>query len=400
MIVRNLYTQIRYIALILIMLLSQSLSAKPLQRYLDEMRAIPQSGLLSQRSEGRKNIAIRSKLPLIPASTVKLATAYLALKYWESGYRFKTEFYRKGDTLWIRGKGDPSITSEEIVLMGQFLQDSADLSSIKKIALDHSYIPDVRLDGRGKSQNPYDAGNGALIVNFNTVYVERDDTGLHPGETQTPLTPLARKLSRVNHGRHRFALPGGAAQSAQYFGEVFSQLVFAKQLPISRGKVPASLNPVYIHENSQNLQHVVRVMLKYSNNLIANQLFLLMGATMSELGSLVVSEDNSIAYYQKKLSEDFSWKNFRLVDGAGLSRKNRLSAAQLLNLVDALRPWRDLLPEVADRVQAKTGTMHKISALAGFYEDDHGAWQSFALLINHHDVNFDYRFRLAKALTH
>jgi len=381
-------------------LFSQSLFAKPLQRYLDELRGIPQASLLSQRSEGRKNIAIRSELPLIPASTVKLATAYLALQYWEPGYRFQTEFYREGDTLWIRGKGDPTITSEEIALMGQFLGDTTELASIKNIVLDHSYIPEVRLDGRGKSQNPYDAGNGALIVNFNTIYVERDSAGLHPGEAQTPLTPLAKKLSRVSHGRHRFALPGGAAQSAQYFGEVFSQLVFAKQLPISQAKIPANLNPIYIHENSQNLQHVVRIMLEYSNNLIANQLFLLMGATVNEQGNLIVSGDNSIAYYQNKLSKHFSWENFRLIDGAGLSRKNRLSAAQLLSLVGALRPWRDLLPEVADRVQAKTGTMHKISALAGFYEDDEGVWQSFALLINHHDVNFDYRFRLAKALTH
>ena len=141
---------------------------------------------------------------------MKLLTAYLALDRWGEDHRLSTEFYRSGDTLWVRGLGDPNLTSEELELVALALDKKLDLSGIKKLAVDHSYFPDINLDGRGKSNNPYDAANSAIGVNYNTVYLKRDRRGLYSGEAQTPMTPMAKKLGRWVKGSYRMSLPGGS----------------------------------------------------------------------------------------------------------------------------------------------------------------------------------------------
>ena len=69
------------------------------------------------------------------------------------------------------------------------------LKKIKKIYVDNRYFPQLRLDGRGVSDNPYDAGNAALVVNFNTLFVQINDGVVSSAESQTPITPLAKKLA-------------------------------------------------------------------------------------------------------------------------------------------------------------------------------------------------------------
>ena len=70
----------------------------------------------------------------------------------------------------------------------------------------------------------------------------------------------------------------GRDKAAQYFAEVFSQIVFGKQLPIEISVLPADAEKVYTHKNSKTMARVVEQMLEYSNNYTANQLFLLLGA--------------------------------------------------------------------------------------------------------------------------
>ena len=56
------------------------------------------------------------------------------------------------------------------------------------------------------------------------------------------------------------------------------------------------------------------------------------------------------------------------VDGAGLSRDNRVTARAMLRLLAAFRPHRDLLPRVGQTL-AKTGTLTGVSNLAGYLAD-------------------------------
>ena len=45
-----------------------------------------------------------------------------------------------------------------------------------------------------------------------------------------------------------------------------------------RGKIPSSATHLFTHKNSRTLESVIGSMLVFSNNFIANQLFLKLGA--------------------------------------------------------------------------------------------------------------------------
>ncbi|PQP32719.1 D-alanyl-D-alanine carboxypeptidase, partial [Desulfobacteraceae bacterium SEEP-SAG10] len=70
------------------------------------------------------------------------------------------------------------------------------LKNINDLVLDGSYFKDpVLIPGVASTYEPYDAPNGALCVNFNTVNFRRDKNGAYvSAETQTPLLPFV--LSR------------------------------------------------------------------------------------------------------------------------------------------------------------------------------------------------------------
>jgi len=87
---------------------------------------------------------------------------------------------------------------------------------------------------------------------------------------------------------------------------------------------------------------------------------------------------------------------YRIEDGAGLSRGNRLSARQLLEAVNTFAPYRALLPEQNAQVRAKTGTLRGVSCYAGFVERN-GQWEPFSLLINQ-PVSYNFRRQVANSL--
>ena len=109
---------------------------------------------------------------VVPASVQKYATALAALHYLGSQFRFSTEFYMdQNNELGIRGHGDPFLVSEEWQKIAEKLSD---LPAVPKISqglfFDTSlFEKNIQIPGIKYSLNPYDARNGALVVNFNTV---------------------------------------------------------------------------------------------------------------------------------------------------------------------------------------------------------------------------------------
>ena len=115
----------------------------------------------------------------VPASILKLATAETAFHVLGTHYRFRTAFYRDGDLLYIRGYGDPMLVSEEWALIAQELKLAGQFAHpIRALVLDQSaFATDLEVDGASDSLNPYDAKLGALVANFNTVFVDVDAAG-------------------------------------------------------------------------------------------------------------------------------------------------------------------------------------------------------------------------------
>ena len=336
---------------------------------------------------------------LIPASTVKLLTSLAALEYWGDAHRFTTEFYIDSDTnyLWVRGLGDPYLVSEELDLIVAKLA-TLQLVKLAGIGVDNSFFADnIFFSGQGNSNNPYDASVSALAANFNTIKVRVTADNISSGESQTPITPMAKKLAKqLPIGTHRINL-GDSKHGPYYFAELLAAKLNAAGIivddKISQTTMPQKAELLYLHHNSRPLEQLIAAMLEYSNNFIANQLYLLLGA---ELYGAPAHPDKSRRFFKEYVTKRYSWLDYELQDGTGLSKQNRMSARQLLDVLQDFKKYRYLMPVQNQSIRAKTGTLKHISTYAGYLHREDG-WAMFALLINQ-PVKYNYREQLAEEL--
>ena len=106
-----------------------------------------------------KNVDVQ----LIPASTLKIFTALVAIHYLGLDYKFFTEFYMDHHSnLRVKGYGDPLLISETVVEMIHHLSMRlcAKYSIINDLILDDSYFGmPAETHGVNVSYEPYDAPN-------------------------------------------------------------------------------------------------------------------------------------------------------------------------------------------------------------------------------------------------
>jgi len=332
-----------------------------------------------------KNVDIQ----LIPASTLKIFTALVAIHYLGPDYKFFTEFYMdRHSNLKIKGYGDPLLISETVAEMIHHLSMglSGKYSIINDLILDDSYfgLPTV-IPGVNVSYEPYDAPNGALCVNFNTVNFKRNKNGVYvSAESQTPLLPfiLPRvKASQMDHGR--IVLSSQKNEITRYAGQLF--LYFLKKEgirfngSIGLGKVQKEADKlIYRYVSSFSLIQTLSKLLEYSNNFMANQLLITCGAkAYGPPGTLENGVQAASAYAKNILKID----KFRLVEGSGISRKNRMSAASFYKILKVFAPYHFLMRKMG-KAFYKTGTLRGINTRAGYIENKEGKLYSFVVLIN------------------
>ena len=323
--------------------------------------------------DGRGDLkAWQASKAMVPASLIKLSTAYLALDKWGGDFAFYTDFYRYGDELWVKGYGDPYLVSEELDRVSQLLS-GVDLTGVSSLHIDDSYFVNEVVPGRSKVDDPYNAPLSAIAANFNTVMLKKVGGELQSAEPQTPLTSVAVKLAQeLNVGissngkgqrvnlKHR--------DNAQLH---FAQLLLAKtgnsQWPVViDGRVPEGAKLVYRYTNTRTVEQIIQGTLEFSNNFMANQLFLSLASTPA---SNDVSFKQASLYAQQRLSKLFQSFKFSVVEGSGLSRQNQLSARQIDVLLVALKPYKHLFKQTKHskaQIFAKTGTLDGVRTFAGF----------------------------------
>ena len=378
--------------LIILFCFSQSASAKNLyDQKLNVLKKLlgNQDAVLVADPQGRVIFSKNADIQLVPASVLKIFTALVAFHYLGPEYRFATEFYKDQDSnLKVKGYGDPLLISETLVeiVNNIILNFSTKLKNINDLVLDDSYFKaPVLIPGVTSSYEPYDAPNGALCVNFNTVNFRRDQNGSYvSAETQTPLLPFV--LSRITVSamdRGRIILSPKKNEITFYAGHLL--LYFLKKEGIKSngiikiGRVQKEFDKlIYRYLSRFSLKQVVSKLLEYSNNFIANQLFIAAGAKVyGPPGTLNKGIRAATTYAKNNLKID----NINIVEGSGISRKNRISAKSLYKILKVFEPHHSLMRRV-DKAFYKTGTLKDINTRIGYVENAKGELYCFVVLLN------------------
>jgi len=386
----------RLLFLALLLLPAQALAGAK-----EKVAALAPSGLvLVMDAEGNELVARNADKPFVPASVTKIVTAWLTLEVLGGDYRFQTRFYQDDDrVLYVRGGGDPFLISEELALLAPKLVAAVGKAPLTGIVLDASYYPaDLRIPGIEDTAESYDALNSALAVNFNTIYAARRGKRVRSAEKQTPITPLAMRQFRARgpKGRGRISLAQDPAVSLQYAGELLAAFIEraggSVKGKISTGAVPEGLKPVYVHRQSHPLSEILHELLVGSNNYIANQIFLEIGA--HRLGA-PVSLEKSLHVANEILAAHDLAGAIHLDEGSGISRGNRFTARGLAKVLNLFAPHADLLKNGKGALY-KTGTLNGVRTLAGYANTAKHGQVRFVISLKSN--NGALRFRLLRAI--
>ncbi|MGD8610680.1 MAG: D-alanyl-D-alanine carboxypeptidase [Desulfobacterales bacterium] len=323
----------------------------------------------------------------IPASILKVFTSLMALHYLGDDYRFPTEFYLDQQmNLKIKGYGDPLLISEILVKISQILAVLLKKPNpLNDLILDDSYFRQpLTIPGITSSTQPYDAPNGALCVNFNTVAFKRTAQGYVSAEPQTPLLPFVIKkikTSKLKAGRIVFS--HHKDEIALYAGLLFRYFLNAQGIrfkgKVKLGRVNTDADRlIYRYEALASLdQNVVRL-LEHSNNFMTNQLLIATGAKIiGPPGTLAKGVTIAKDYARHMLGI----ADMTIVEGSGISRDNRVSARQMDRILQEFLPYHYYMRR-AGREYYKTGTLSGISTRAGYIRRTNGRLCRYVIMLN------------------
>jgi len=351
-------------------------------------RWVDNGSILMHDETGKVMLDYQSDRLLIPASLVKLFTALAALDMLGPDFRFRTELYLNPDgDLGVKGWGDPHLVSEEIHLAAEALRTKG-VRQVRQIRLDQSAFAEKTLvSGQSNSLNPYDAINAALLVNFNTLFLGRHKDGsIYSAEPVTPLTPLSRELGKsLRPGtEERFNLSTEPRNVSRYAGELFAAILVAHGIAVRDGyaggfTADGQWRLVHTHHNSASLQRVIQGLMKYSNNLIANQVFLVAGA---ETAGYPATLEKAGAVFRQYFGAHFPEyaRETAIDEASGISRDSRMTAAAIMAVLESFRPWAELL-DLRRGVLMKSGTLTGVYNYAGYITTAKGR-RPFVILLN------------------
>lgn len=360
------------------------------------------SGIILSDDQGRTIYAQNPDKPLIPASTLKILTSLAAIKTLGPDFRFQTwAYYDKATSdLYLKGFGDPLFISEEIQkfayqisnrLSTQASKGGIPSINIRNIIVDQSYFtPRIKIPGAGSSTNPYDATNGALCANFNTIFLKWDNRNRQyiSAEKQTPFPDiLAKKIRPGSKKAGRILLSFNLRQD--YPGMLMYYYLKQSGIKITgtvqEGVFTGSDRDCIVYTSSFNLADIVKKLLKFSNNFIANQLMLTMGARTAGPPATL---EKGTAVLNKIAVETIGLKGVSFVEGSGLSRRNLVTPTQMRDLLIAFMPWYELLKTDGNEYY-KTGTLSDVRSRAGYIRGKDNRLYPFVIMLNQTNSNYN-----------
>jgi D-alanyl-D-alanine carboxypeptidase/D-alanyl-D-alanine-endopeptidase (penicillin-binding protein 4) len=382
-----------------------------------------------------------------PASTMKLITTLAALELLGPAYTWQTELYADGPLrdgvldgdLVIKGGGDPKLTIENFWLLLKDLR-ARGVSDIRgDLIVDRSLFALEEADpGQfdNKPTRPYNVPPDALLLNFKSVrllFVPDEESG-KVTITSLPDLPQISVVNQLSLGQgscqhlpqrpqedpekarlvFQGKFPKGCGEKTMNFSLLtpneYLQAVFEQTWrelggefggKVRDGPVPASARPLSTWQ-SPPVSEVIRDINKWSNNVMARQLYLTLGLGEGASPATTASADLAVRGWLQQAGLDIP--ELVLENGSGLSREERISARNLARVLE--RGWDSpLMPEylaslpipavdgtlrrrlkgsdVAGKAHLKSGYLEGVRAVAGYLQDYRGRWLILVCIINH-----------------
>ena len=387
-----------------------------------------------------------AKQAMNPASAMKLVTTYAGLELLGPAYTWKTEALaenlpragRLDGNLYLRGSGDPRLALEQFWLLLRQLRARGVSDISGDLVLDRSAFalpPHNAAEFDNEPLRPYNAGPDALLVNLKSVRLTVHADPAQKAVSVIPETPSEdlRIANRLTLGAEacgdwreklKVSVSGAQGETIELTGSFPAACVeqalhlspWRADLQIERlfrslwrelggtlrgvvreGIAPPAARTLATHE-SPALSDVVREINKYSNNVMARQLFL----------SLSTERPATPAAARRRIQTWLADKGLQLPElvldnGSGLSRSERISAEGLSQLL--LAAWKSsVMPELMaslplagvdgtlkkrlgdsatnGRAHLKTGYLEGVRAIAGYLLDSSGKRWVVVCLLN------------------
>lgn len=342
---------------------------------------------------GKPVLTAHADAPRNPASTMKLVTTYAALGVLGPAYRWPTELYingkvtgdiLRGDVI-IKGYGDPEFGEKDFRELLQALRSRG----IRRI--DGNLVVDKSFFNIG-FQPPIDK-NVTASYNAQPEALLYDERG-----SCYEFRNLAGKIERICPIPPR----NKADLNANLFGGFWKLWVGQMGGHLNGGlqvrPAPSGAKLVKTHY-SRPLRDIIMAVNKDSNNVMARQMLLSLGA--KQFGAPGTTQKGAAAVGQWLESRGLRFSSLRIENGSGLSRVERITARELGEMLmdaynsphrgDFMRSLAVLgvdgtlkrrLKTLAGRGKFKTGTLRDVRALAGYLTAANGKTYVVSLLHN------------------
>ena len=340
-------------------------------------------GLFIQGVEDNKPVvAVNPDRFFNPASVIKLVTTAAALDLLGQGYRWSTEVMYTGKIegntlhgdLYFRGNGDPYLIPERFWRLLNRIYIHGIHRITGDVLVDNAYFEPGKIDYAAFDQKPYrtyNVGPNAVMVGFQATefHFDIDDSGTEQTVKITPFpqSPRLRITNQVKlvNGRCRawqkrlsletrndagmleVIFTGNYARACNkrtlyrrvsaaqdhyqhFFLPLWTQIGGSVDGKITQGTVPPDATSV-LDDSSISLAEALRLVNKFSNNVMTRQILLSIGAQKFDPPG--TTEKGIDALQAWLVEHDLDHPAIELDNGAGLSRDARISAELLGKLL-------------------------------------------------------------------
>jgi len=430
--------------IILLYLLSFSIHAENLTQKIDNLinSMLPRGhiGVMVIDPETKEILYQKDQAKFFnPASNIKLLTAAAALYQLGENYHYHTDLFQDKNNFYLKFSGDPSLTRDDL---NKLIKKLSDLN-IKEIAGDiildtNAFKPPYHASGMSYDDLGwyYAAPSTAIMLDGNALAYDFVSAKLNmpieikPKTENTALTIInevktVKKEEAIKHcnlnieikDNNTTRLYGCLAQdehphlmhlaisdpnlyAINVIKEALKEANIKLQGSIILGEKPINAKLIAQHE-SADLSKLITHMLEESDNLYADSLTKLIGSSLTGQGTY----KEGVYAIKKILKENthLDTHEIELTDGAG-TRYNVITPNELIVFLTALYNDPKIKPIIinslpkmgvsgslkdrmkdsllTNKVFAKTGSMHDISALSGFMITPKNKTYIFSIISN------------------